>query len=90
VITGFSTTVNGMECLCRVTHYRPYVSARCVVPIDDSEEAIPSEFEFIITDTRGTPLPHLTGFAQADEPTFDRLQDEYEAAVLADKHGKDF
>lgn len=86
----FSTTVNGVDCLCRVTHYQPYVPARTLVPIDDSEEAIPSEFSFEITDTRGTLLPHLTGFAVQDEETFDRLQDEYEAAVLADKYGKDF
>lgn len=86
----FSTTVNGIECLCRVTHYRPYVPAKKDGWAENWEEEIPAEFGFEITDARGTPLPHLTGFAFEDEAAFNRLQDEYEAAILADKHGKEF
>lgn len=89
-MNSFNTTVNGIDCLCRVIRYQPYIPPRTVVQIDDSEEEVPSEFGFEITDSRGTRLPHLTGFALEDEATFNRLQDEYEAFVTAAKHGKDF
>lgn len=89
-MNSFSTTVNGIDCLCRVFHYRPYVPAKKFGWAENWEEEIPSEFSFTITDARGTPLPFLAAFALEDDATFNRLQDEYEAAVLADKHGKDF
>lgn len=87
-MTTFDTHIDGIECQCEVTHYRPEIPANCFAPMEMREEAIPSEFEFKILDRCGNPAPTLQAIAtQAD---IERLQDEFEAAFTAHKHGKDF
>jgi hypothetical protein len=85
----FQTTVDDLPCFCKVIHYRPFIPANKTGWAENWEEEIPSEFEYQIYDPDGTIWDgvRLAFISDADE---DRLQDEYEAAVMADKHGKEF
>lgn len=88
-MSDFNTQVNGTPCICRVTHYSPYQPPRGMHgPMEDAEEEIPSEFEFELLYPGGLRAIALEeSLGQSD---IDRLQDEYEASILAIKHGKDF
>lgn len=82
----FRTQINGVPCICRVTHYKRGIPG-CFMPNwEDSVEAVPSEFEFEILDLNYQPNYQLC-FDKADE---ERLQDEFEAFILAEKYGKEF
>jgi hypothetical protein len=76
----FQTKVDHIPCLCRVTHYTPFIHASF------DEPCSPSEFEFVILDLNGAKSNTLTQLAMEDDDTFNRLQDEWEATVLEHKH----
>ena len=84
---SFETQINGIACRCKVLFYRPHQPARLAGAMEDAEEAIPSEFQFALY-VGDTPTPHLEEMATLAD--IDRLQDEYEAFVLAEKHEKEF
>jgi hypothetical protein len=84
----FDTHIGGIVCQCQVTHYHPAVPAKLDGAMEDAVEAMPSEFEFEILDRCGHPAPTLREMATLAD--VGRLQDEYEAFITAEKHGKDF
>lgn len=86
----FKTKILYGDFICKVTHYRPYVPAKLSGPMEDAEESIPSEFECTIHNLDGSYNKEMTEYVECNSDESARLQDEYEAAVLADKHGKDF
>jgi hypothetical protein len=84
-MTDFTTTINGIKCICRVTSYRPYVPAKISGPPEDCYPEEPAEFEFDIINLDGTPAVDYW-LNDGDE---ERLMDEYELQVTAIKHGLD-
>lgn len=84
----FDTQVNDTPCRCMVLFYRPHVPAKLYGAMEDAEEDIPSEFQYALFDFEDNALPDLE--AQATPADDERLQDEYEAAYTAAKHGKEF
>lgn len=83
----FDTTVCGIPCKCRVAYYRPYIPAKVSGPPEDCYPAEASEFEFELL-VNGQPDLALED--QMTEDDMQKLQDEYEAIVTANKHGYDY
>lgn len=83
---SFKSNVEGIECTIRVTHYLPAEPAITSGPMENAEEAIPAEFEF---EARDLAFDQLLDIEISDEEA-DRIFDEFEAYLLAQKHGKDF
>lgn len=83
----FATQIAGEPCLVRVTHYRPYVPAKLSGAMEDAVEELPLEFEYEVLDLNHKPWPDQS---MVPDEVEERLIAEYEAAVTADKHGKDF
>lgn len=84
----FDTHINGIVCRCKVIHYKPFVPPRLGAPYYLSEERVPSEFTFVLLDRCGHPAPALQEIVTDEDEQ--RLQDEYEATIMANKHGRDF
>lgn len=89
-MSDFATKVQGIPCVCRVTHYIPYVPAQGMSgPYEDATPEEASEFEFELHKAKGTGrLKWLE--EKATDADVERLQDEYEAYVTSIKHGLDF
>jgi hypothetical protein len=89
-MSDFNTKVQGIPCVCRVTHYRPAVPGRISGPPEDCYPDEPSEFEFELLNTSGKGAPMFWLQKKVTDEDEARLQDEYEAHVTAIKHGMDF
>lgn len=85
-MTDFNTTLHGLKCICRVTHYRPHVPGRISGPPEDCYPAEEAEFEYTILNIDGTPAPDV----DVSDDDWSRLIDEYEAHITSIKHGMDF
>lgn len=84
----FRSGVAGVECDILVTHYLPAEPAITSGPMEDAVEGSPAEFEWMPLHAIGDPWPELKELASdADE---DRIFDEFEAYLLASKHGVDY
>jgi len=84
----FKTKIMGFDCYVDVIHYSPFKPAKLTGAMEDAEEAIPAEFDYSIYDMDGTYWLELEDSVTEQDEI--RLIEEYEAAVLADKYGKDF
>ena len=82
-MSDFNTVVNGIECVCRVVHYRPFVPASKDAP------HMSSKFEFQLLDETKS-LHYVSLETSVSDEDIERLQDEYEALVIAIKHGMDY
>jgi hypothetical protein len=89
-MTDFATKVRGIPCVCRVTHYRPFVPGRISGPPEDCYPSEGAEFEFELLKANGKGKPMLWLQEKMTDDDINQLQDEYEAAVTAIKHGLDF
>lgn len=71
----FDTRVQGIPCLCEVTHYVPYIPAKLTGHPDTWMPPEDGEFEFRIRDRKGNLAPWLeTKLTQADK---ERLWEEF-------------
>ena len=82
----FHSGVAGVECDILVTHYLPAEPAILSGPMEDAVEGVPPEFEFTALKT-GTNEVLEVEISDADG---DRVFDEFEAYLLASKHGVDY
>lgn len=89
-MTDFTTKVQGIPCVCRVTYYRPYQPARNMSGrFEDAEDSIDSEFEFYLYHVNGkSRLTFLE--KKLTDKDIEQLEAEYEALVTSIKHGMDF
>lgn len=75
----FPTTIAGIPCQCRVTHYSPDIPMRITGSgMGDADPPEPEEFEFEILDRSGRPAPWLES----------KLTDEDEDRLLAEFKGQ--
>ncbi len=85
----FKSSVDGVACTILVTWYIPAVPAQGMTgPMEDAVPMETSEFEFEAVGEHRLESEDLNGrITQANE---DRIFDEFEAFLLAQKHDKDF
>jgi hypothetical protein len=85
----FRSGVAGVECDILVTWYIPAVPAQGMTgPMEDAIPMETSEFEFECIGSHKQETDWLNGqITRADE---DRIFDEFEAYLLAQKHNKEF
>jgi hypothetical protein len=84
----FVTKINGVPYKIKVLHYVPARPNKLSGAMEDAEEGYPAEFEYLVLSMDNQIDYELNTNVTAEEE--DRLIDEYEAAILADKYGKDF
>lgn len=85
----FATTVQGIPCQCDVLNYSIGRPMRITgTGFGDADPPEPPEFEFNLLDRKGYKANWLEAKMMPDDP--ERLRDEFEAILLANKYGKDY
>ena len=80
----FDTRINGIPCQCEVTGYSPGRPMKIYgTGFGDAHPPEYPEFEFNILDRKGYKANWLQAKMTRDDKS--RLQDEYEAAALAER-----
>ena len=78
----FDTTVNGIPCQVKVTHYLPGIPATVSGPPEDCHEGDSGEFDFELLDRRGRLATWLDRYV-TDEVA-ERIAEEHHVICLAD------
>jgi hypothetical protein len=85
----FDTQIRGIPCQCEVINYSAGRPMKIYgTGFGDAHPPEPPEFKFNILDRKGYKANWLQAKMAQDDAH--RLQEEYEAAALAEKYGKDF
>lgn len=82
----FRSGVAGVDCDILVTHYLPAISAITSGPMEDAVEGSPAEFEFTTFKIDSDRVLDV----EISDADGDRVFDEFEAYLLASKHGVDY
>lgn len=82
----FDTKVNGIPCICKVTHYSPYKPMRITGPgMGDCDPPEYEEFEFELLDRKGYSAPWLQ--KKVTRAIEDDLLEEYHLEVTGQRYG---